>query len=678
MIRSQQQQIPEPTYNIIPDLAKTLPHFDGDVKQKHYATTAHVSQLKSWGNKDKIDDGEPLSDNSEDHRSNGSELKTTKPDRSPVAFSDHFDNVEIQGIHKSQSEYIETLVISVGKALDVDISQADIDNCHRLRSPAGQEYPATIVCKFVWCTTKEDLLRNRKVKVYFCGVALTQALDSCIGNHVTKCRSVRIVANDTYAVFSRSLPPWIPRLPAMHCSRSVGCGTNRCDEELPEEDTDLSDVEKHQLSMKYDIVLEEDIWSHLQPTLLHCQRKDKDRPLCHSRTLSGFIREKIAKGLRSKAPIALRRDLADRLMGDEDFEPSHLPKLHILHQMISQRHDIPAIERWLTDWQRKGAKKPDVVVTDFSLALIGTVTRAFTNFSSTNDYFPLVWRYLLRTFDTRRAHWGFSVVHSVSERSLDCRTTLYRHGDRTPLDPYPNDPFRNTSLWPVGWGQLTPVRRYHHISPLKIETVYGFPRRWLLRAGVDDLREEPSKTAQDMNTCNFGMWMDWLIAHNLIPIMSHHGGHWFKECTDSWLLSGTFLFFVNFLVTCKTLLDSPMHSRTALYIRVFIGQHLKSSLNAEGAKQQYLLGKWLRQRYIDFLPAKYDAAYIHIRSTDVDRTLMSAESNLAGLYPPVSNQQISKELKWQPIPIHTIPESLDYRVIYMCETVFSALVTMKG
>nr|CAD7400360.1 unnamed protein product [Timema poppensis] len=35
--------------------------------------------------------------------------------------------------------------------------------------------------------------------------------------------------------------------------------------------------------------------------------------------------------------------------------------------------------------------------------------------------------------------------------------SLYRHGDRTPLDPYPNDPFRNTSLWPVGWGQLTPV-----------------------------------------------------------------------------------------------------------------------------------------------------------------------------------------------------------------------------
>ncbi|CAG2065546.1 unnamed protein product, partial [Timema podura] len=38
--------------------------------------------------------------------------------------------------------------------------------------------------------------------VYLCGVALTRALDSCIGNHMTKSRSVRIVSNDTYAVFS--------------------------------------------------------------------------------------------------------------------------------------------------------------------------------------------------------------------------------------------------------------------------------------------------------------------------------------------------------------------------------------------------------------------------------------------------------------------------------------------
>lgn len=36
---------------------------------------------------------------------------------------------------------------------------------------------------------------------------------------------------------------------------------------------------------------------------------------------------------------------------------------------------------------------------------------------------------------------------------------LYRHGDRTPVSPYKNDPYRNESCWPVPYGQLTNVRK---------------------------------------------------------------------------------------------------------------------------------------------------------------------------------------------------------------------------
>ena len=32
---------------------------------------------------------------------------------------------------------------------------------------------------------------------------------------------------------------------------------------------------------------------------------------------------------------------------------------------------------------------------------------------------------------------------------------LYRHGDRTPGSFYPNDPYKDTSEWPVGVGELT-------------------------------------------------------------------------------------------------------------------------------------------------------------------------------------------------------------------------------
>lgn len=39
---------------------------------------------------------------------------------------------------------------------------------------------------------------------------------------------------------------------------------------------------------------------------------------------------------------------------------------------------------------------------------------------------------------------------------------------------------------------------------------------------------------------------------------------------------------------------------------------------------------------------------------------MSVESNLAGLFPPLNQQIWNKDILWQPIPIHTIPEKLDH------------------
>lgn len=50
---------------------------------------------------------------------------------------------------------------------------------------------------------------------------------------------------------------------------------------------------------------------------------------------------------------------------------------------------------------------------------------------------------------------------------------------------------------------------------------------------------------------------------------------------------------------------------------------------------------------------------VFIRSTDFDRTLMSAEANLAGLYPPAGRQMFNPNLTWQPIPVHTVPDSVE-------------------
>lgn len=50
---------------------------------------------------------------------------------------------------------------------------------------------------------------------------------------------------------------------------------------------------------------------------------------------------------------------------------------------------------------------------------------------------------------------------------------------------------------------------------------------------------------------------------------------------------------------------------------------------------------------------------IYVRSTDRDRTLMSALSSLAGLYTPKGDQLWNPDLAWVPVPVHTIPHDID-------------------
>ncbi|XP_073427071.1 testicular acid phosphatase homolog isoform X3 [Dendrobates tinctorius] len=82
-------------------------------------------------------------------------------------------------------------------------------------------------------------------------------------------------------------------------------------------------------------------------------------------------------------------------------------------------------------------------------------------------------------------------------------------------------------------------------------------------------------------------------------------------------------------------------------------------LTQVGIRQQYELGKYLRMRYDQFLSPMYKKEEIYVRSTDYDRTLMSAQANLAGLYPPNGTQQWHPDIPWQPIPVHTVPISQD-------------------
>lgn len=81
-------------------------------------------------------------------------------------------------------------------------------------------------------------------------------------------------------------------------------------------------------------------------------------------------------------------------------------------------------------------------------------------------------------------------------------------------------------------------------------------------------------------------------------------------------------------------------------------------LTVAGVEQHHRLGGYLRNRYGSLLSSTYSPSEIVVRSTDFDRTLMSAQSNLVGLY-PVSNIS-SDRVPIQPIPIHTESASSDF------------------
>ncbi|KAH9488850.1 mitochondrial acyl carrier protein [Bulinus truncatus] len=86
-------------------------------------------------------------------------------------------------------------------------------------------------------------------------------------------------------------------------------------------------------------------------------------------------------------------------------------------------------------------------------------------------------------------------------------------------------------------------------------------------------------------------------------------------------------------------------------------------LSKIGIQQHFELGQYLKQQYDGFINTSYYRnSEILIQSSGVERCLMSAYSNLAGLYPPQGEQIWNPELLWQPIPVHTTNTSTDNKL----------------
>nr|CAH7725656.1 unnamed protein product [Callosobruchus chinensis] len=83
-------------------------------------------------------------------------------------------------------------------------------------------------------------------------------------------------------------------------------------------------------------------------------------------------------------------------------------------------------------------------------------------------------------------------------------------------------------------------------------------------------------------------------------------------------------------------------------------------LTNAGKVKEYTIGTSLRERYESLLGDVYYPDIVEARSTDFNRTKMSLELVLAGLFPPRTTQIWNPtNLTWQPVPYNYLPQAID-------------------
>lgn len=91
-------------------------------------------------------------------------------------------------------------------------------------------------------------------------------------------------------------------------------------------------------------------------------------------------------------------------------------------------------------------------------------------------------------------------------------------------------------------------------------------------------------------------------------------------------------------------------------------------LTPEGVNRSYNMGAQLRRYYVEetqLLPENFNVETLYVASTNKDRTLMSAQAFLMGLYPSgtgpkLVDNQPSVPFGMQPIPVHSVPKEVDH------------------
>lgn len=82
-------------------------------------------------------------------------------------------------------------------------------------------------------------------------------------------------------------------------------------------------------------------------------------------------------------------------------------------------------------------------------------------------------------------------------------------------------------------------------------------------------------------------------------------------------------------------------------------------LTNDGKVRAFEFGEFLRKKYDSFLGTTYVSDDVQSLSSNFERTKMTLQLVLAGLYPPNTNQKWKKDLNWQPIPTNYNDRSKD-------------------
>lgn len=76
-------------------------------------------------------------------------------------------------------------------------------------------------------------------------------------------------------------------------------------------------------------------------------------------------------------------------------------------------------------------------------------------------------------------------------------------------------------------------------------------------------------------------------------------------------------------------------------------------------RREYEVGQLLKQRYDSFL-GDFHTDKVYGYSTNYDRTKMSLQLVLAGVFPPSEKTSWNNDLHWLPIPTHYDPVPTDF------------------